>query len=301
MKRRGDLLEELTATIMTGGDLKTSHAKILKKKVPGGAFSPRRESLGILQDFTRKQKQVSPLLFARQAEQDASSPTTGENNDFVEEEGGGGQYDDDELFQDDVEEEDMGYYRSVRKVSGRPLLMDGGPPRLDTEDMTAVGAAMAIADWRVTMKAFRDKQTRLLRKSTGSTVSDLVFTGVLNERLRTMTEVEDTLLKVDDTFPSKEILLIRTAEEANFAGCSTSAKRSDDRRLHIIGIPHSWFCMSATFSPSYGWKVTRCDTRIAQPVNDDDIAQEEEVGEKGDVDIDMVAESEQSEGGDVFE
>ncbi len=63
MKRRGDLLEELTATIMTGGDLKTSHAKILKKKVPGGAFSPRRESLGILQDFMRKQKQVSQRCY----------------------------------------------------------------------------------------------------------------------------------------------------------------------------------------------------------------------------------------------
>ena len=120
-----------------------------------------------------------------------------------------------------------------------------------------------------------------------------------------MTEVEDTPLKVDDTFPSKEILLIRTAKEANFAGCSTSAKRSDGRRLQIIGIPHSWLCMSATFSPSYGWKVTRCDTRIAQPVNDDDIAKEEEVGEKGDVDIDTHIdtgeESEQSEGGDDFE
>jgi hypothetical protein len=89
VKRRGDLFEELTAMIMTGGDLKTkgnlleepTGAKILKKKVPGGAFSPRRESLGILQDFMRKQKQVSPL-FARQAEQDASSPT-GENNDFL--------------------------------------------------------------------------------------------------------------------------------------------------------------------------------------------------------------------------
>jgi hypothetical protein len=142
--------------------------------------------------------------------------------------------------------------------------------------MTAVGAAMAINDWRVTRKAFRDKQTRLLRTSMESTVSDLIFMGVLDERLRTMTEVEDTPLKVDDTFPSKEILLIRTAEEANFSGCSTSSKRSDDRRLQIIGIPHSWFRMSATFSPSYGWKVTRCDTRIAQPV--DDIAEEEEVG-----------------------
>ncbi len=60
--------------------------------------------------------------------------------------------------------------------------MDNGPPRPDTKDMTAVGAAMAINDWRVTRKAFRDKQTRLLRKSTGSTVSDLLFTGVLNEK-----------------------------------------------------------------------------------------------------------------------
>jgi hypothetical protein len=300
----GDVLEELTATIMTGGDLKTRGnlleeptAKILKKKIPGGAFSPRRESLGILRDFMSKQ--VSPL-FARQAEEDASSPT-GENNDFVEEDGGGGQYNDDELFQDDVEEEDMTYYRSVRKVSGHPLLMDGGPPRPDTKDMTAVGAEMAINDWRVTRKAFRDKQTCLLRISAGSTVSDIVFTGVLNERLRTMTEVEDTPLKVDDNFLSKEILLIRTAEEANFSGCSTSSKRSDGRRLQIIGIPHSWFRISANFSPSYGWKVTRCDTRIAQPVNNDDIAQEEEVVDKGGVDIDTGEESEQSEGGDDFE
>jgi hypothetical protein len=109
---------------------------------------------------------------------------------------------------------------------------------------------------------------------------------------------------VNDTFPSKEILLIRTAEEANFSGYSTSSKRSDDRRLQIIGIPHSWFCMSATFSPSYGWKVTRCDTRIAQPVNDDYVAKEEEVGDKGDVDIDTGEESEQSSEqseGDDFE
>ena len=73
-------------------------------------------------------KQVSPM-FAQQAEQDTSSPT-GKNNDFVEEEGVGGQYDDDELFQDDVEEGDMTYYRSVRKGSRRPLLMDGGPPKV---------------------------------------------------------------------------------------------------------------------------------------------------------------------------
>jgi len=155
--------------------------------------------------------------------------------------------------------------------------MDGGPPRPDTKDMTAVEALMAINEWRVTRKAFRDKQNCTLRKSTGSTVSDIVFTSVLNETLRTMTEVEETPLKVGDTFPLKEILLICTAEEANFCGCSTSSKRSDDCRLQIIGFPDSWFCMNATFSPSYGWKVTRCDTRMSQPDNDEDIAKEEEV------------------------
>jgi len=74
--------------------------------------------------------------------------------------------------------------------------MDSGPPRPDTEDMTAVGAEMAIKDWRVERKAFRDKQTRLLRKSTGSTISDLIFTGVLNERLRTAKPVP--YAEVDD-------------------------------------------------------------------------------------------------------
>ncbi len=81
----------------------------------------------------------------------------------------------------------------------------------------------------------------------GSTASSLAFTGVLNVKLRTMTEVEVTPLKVNDTFPSKEILLIRTAEEANLAGCSTSTKRSDDSRLQIVGVPNSWFCMFAIF------------------------------------------------------
>ncbi len=128
--------------------------------------------------------------------------------------------------------------------------MDGGPPRPDTKDMTAVEALMAINEWRVTMKVFRDKQNCTLRKSTGSTVSDIVFTGVLNETLWTMTEVEETPLKVGDTFPLKEILLICTAEEANFGGCSTSSKRRDDCRLQIIGFPDSWFRMNATFSPT---------------------------------------------------
>ncbi len=45
--------------------------------------------------------------------------------------------------------------------------------------------------------------------------------------------------------------------------------------------------------------MTRCETRIARPVNDDDIAVEEEVenvGDKGDVDINTGEESKESEG-----
>ena len=105
LKTGGDGDEDL----MTGGNLKTGGdlleeptAKIIKKKIPGGAFSPRCESLGILQNFISKQ--VLPLFAARLAEQDASSPTGG--NHYLVQEEGGGQYDDDELFQDNVEEEE---------------------------------------------------------------------------------------------------------------------------------------------------------------------------------------------------
>ena len=226
------------------------------------------------------------------------------DDDVYEEETGGGQYDDDELFQDDVEEEDMTYYRTTAKSKvGHPLLMDGGPARPDTTDMSAVAAAMAINNWRVERKAFRDNKQRLLRKSSGSTASsDIVFTGVLNDRLRTMKEVEDSPLAVGHTFPSKEILLIRTAEEANLSRCSTSSKRSNDHRLHIHGVPDSSLRMFATFTSTKGWKVTRCETRIAlPPVNHDGITVDEEVENVAAKSVESGGDKGGEEGGDDLE
>ena len=53
-------------------------------------------------------------------------------------------------------------------------------------------------------------------------------TGILYPQLRNMTSVESDPLLVDHTFPSKEILFIRIAEEANLSEINVSVKRSDD-------------------------------------------------------------------------
>ena len=49
-------------------------------------------------------------------------------------------------------------------------------------------------------------------------------TGNLSLQLRNMTSVEKEKLMVNHTFPSKEILLIRIAEEANHTGVNISVK-----------------------------------------------------------------------------
>jgi hypothetical protein len=51
--------------------------------------------------------------------------------------------------------------------------------------------------------------------------------GVLTDLLRMMTEVQASPLLVGHTFPDKELLLLRMAEEANLSGCRVSSKRSD--------------------------------------------------------------------------
>ncbi len=66
---------------------------------------------------------------------------------------------------------------------------------------------------------------------------------------------------VGHTFPSKELLLLHIAKEANCTGCWLLSRRSDDYRVQIHGCEGSSFCVRAAFSPSTGWKVTLAETR----------------------------------------
>jgi hypothetical protein len=144
-------------------------------------------------------------------------------------------YKDDELFQDDTPEdngeEDMEYYHvNSTGIRGRSL-SSGGPPRPDTSGMSAAQAQEAIKEWRVLCKAHTDKMQRKHRTLFGSNATtDIEYSGVVDARLWLMSDVEVTPLLKGHTFPTKEILLIRITEEANFCGCQIAIVQSNNYR-----------------------------------------------------------------------
>ena len=61
------------------------------KKVPGGEFCPKKESLGILRQFLNKQTSLKPpLLFAQTKEQQVTYSHSNDDDDSILEEETGG-------------------------------------------------------------------------------------------------------------------------------------------------------------------------------------------------------------------
>jgi hypothetical protein len=155
-------------------------------------------------------------------------------------------YKDNELFQDDTTEdnaeEDMAYYRVNTTGRQGHSLATGGPPRPDTSVMTAVEAQDAIKEWRVLRKAHTNKMQREHRLLFGSNAAtEDEYSCVVDARLWLMSDVEVTLLLKGHTFPTKEILLIRIAEEANFCGCQIAIVWSNNYQVHVRGCAGSLF------------------------------------------------------------
>jgi len=88
---------------------------------------------------------------------------------------------------------------------------------------------------------------------------ELNWTGVCTSTLLTMNEVENgTRLAVGQTFPNRDLIKIRTAEEANLRGIYVTILKSSKFTFCSSGIG---FDVSATNSESSGWKITKCITR----------------------------------------
>jgi hypothetical protein len=114
----------------------------------------------------------------------------------------------------------MEYYRVYSTGRRGRSHSSGGPPRPDTSGMSAAEAQEAIKVWRVIRKAYTDKMQREHRTLFGSNAArEIKYSGVVDARLRLMLDVEVTPLLKGHTFPTKEVLLIQIAEEANFCGC----------------------------------------------------------------------------------
>ena len=78
-----------------------------------------------------------------------------------------------------------------------------------------------------------------------------------------MTDVEVSPILIGHAFPTKEILLIRMAEEADFCGCQIAIWLSDNFKVHSHGMGGLLFSIQASYSSSSGWKITTLLTREA--------------------------------------
>jgi hypothetical protein len=168
--------------------------------------------------------------------------------------------------------EDLSYYRVKEQKVGHKLVK-GGPERPDLTGLGSKAAELVPIDWRIQRKAFTDKklaqsrkQVRIAPDDSGIVVASVYvgqYTGVLSDTLRMMTVVDEFPLEVGHTFPCKELVLMRIAEEANIAGCPVSLVRSDDKRVHAHGRSGSSLSIKAGYSNKFGWKVYKYDTHSA--------------------------------------
>ena len=79
------------------------------------------------------------------------------------------------------------------------------------------------------------------------------FSGCLTLGLRTMVDVQKCRLEVNHTFPDKEILVLRVAEEANLREINFVCTRSD---LHDFKCTGPRFCVIACHLERLGWFVS---------------------------------------------
>ncbi len=95
-----------------------------------------------------------------------------------------------------------------------------------------------------------------MQAAKGGLFDEKDYTEDLTPTLHPMAQVINSHLKKEHTFPERELVALRIAEEANARGISFQMDKSDNMKLYCCG-PDS-FLVYATNS-HYGWTVTRCN------------------------------------------
>jgi hypothetical protein len=182
-------------------------------------------------------------------------------------------YDDDSDFADEKPPADMSYYRDTNDMRGRNLTR-GGPERPDTSGMTEAGANAEIKKWRKARKKYTDgllaakaKMRKSLEETDNYDDDAVVYLGVTTPFLRTMSDVEAQPMCVDHNYPSKEVLLLRIAEEANLYNVEVANVRSCNKRVYYDGRAGAQFRVRARPTLDKGWTVKEysCNTVPSVP------------------------------------
>ena len=132
----------------------------------------------------------------------------------------------------------------------------GGPQPPDYSTMNPVDKKVAESEfiWERRRWCFEQQRSRMTNLSEG--VTD--FNGVLMETLCTMQQGEEgTPLLVGQSFPSRDIIMLQSAEEANLRGIHVIVHKSDKHTFKAYG---NQFYVNASNSESGGWKIIACRT-----------------------------------------
>jgi len=129
----------------------------------------------------------------------------------------------------------------------------GGPKPPKCNGMNEVEKAMAKQEYKRERKKITDGLRIKRLKEQNENYDAEEFSGCLTLGLRTMVDVQKCRLEVNHTFPDKEILVLRVAEEANLRGINFVCARSDLREIKCTG-PR--FCVIARHSERLGWFVS---------------------------------------------
>ena len=132
-----------------------------------------------------------------------------------------------------------------------------GPSPPDYSVMSEVEKKISKEAYDIDRRKWIDQRRKKRVKSVAEV--EIVWTGVCTSTLRTMNDVENgTRLAVGQTFPTRDLITLRTAEEANLRGIYVTILKSSKFTFCSSGVG---FYVSATNSESSGWKITKCITR----------------------------------------
>ncbi len=168
---------------------------------------------------------------------------------------------DDDFFANS-ESDDDGSSESEKLFSPSPVRR--GRPRTSNEiPIPKPSAGAPEREMQVYKKALKNYYDRERYRKMKSPSKHPVehFTGVHHPTLRTMAEVEKSRLEKGNTFRSKDILLLRTKEEANLRGISIKVEKSDVTRFICWSRDTPSFVVIAYRSMSKGYEVRVALTR----------------------------------------
>ena len=81
--------------------------------------------------------------------------------------------------------------------------------------MTKTQADDAMREWKIARKAYTDNLNRMRKKGNHVLEGVVDYTGDQSPTIRKMTVVEEQRLVSGHSFPTRTLLLLRVAEEAN--------------------------------------------------------------------------------------